>query len=71
MKLPSNIEKLLEGKDYKLDSIGKSDSQVMIFNDSVLKIVKYSSDNEEKIQVLRWAEGKLPVTIIICPILIS
>ena len=65
MKLPSNIEKLLEGKDYKLDSIGKSDSQVMIFDDSVLKIVKYSSDNEEKIQVLRWAEGKLPVPKVI------
>ena len=31
MKLPANIEKVLEGKEYRIDSIGKSDSQVMIF----------------------------------------
>lgn len=65
-KLPENIEKLLEGKEYQIDDIGKSDSQVMIFSDSVLKIVKYRSENEEVVRMLRWIEGKLPVPKVIC-----
>ena len=66
MELPLNIKKLLDGEEYKIDNIGKSDSQVLIFRDRVLKIVKYSSENEEKIQMFRWIDGKLPVPKVIC-----
>ncbi|MBR4760976.1 MAG: hypothetical protein IK078_12635 [Lachnospiraceae bacterium] len=63
MKLPENIEKILEGKEYKTDSIGKSDSQVMIFDDPVLKIARYSSENQEKVQMFRWIAGIHPESL--------
>lgn len=46
MNWPSEIEKLLEGEDYSYDSVGMSDSTIVLFDEKVLKIQKV---NWEKI----------------------
>ena len=63
--IPENIRRLIDGKTYDSDGIGMSGSQIMIFDDSVLKIVKYRKENEDTVQVMRWLEGKIPVPKVI------
>ena len=60
IKLPESIKKWMEGKTYTIDDIGKSESKVLIFDDAVLKIVKFRERNEKVIQMMRWMEGKVP-----------
>ena len=60
IKLPEGIKKRIEGKTYTMDDMGKSGSKVLIFDDAVLKIVKFRQRNEEVIKMLRWLEGKVP-----------
>ena len=63
--IPENIRRLIDGKIYDSDGIGMSGSQIMIFDDSVLKIVKCRKENEDTVQMMRWLEGKLPVPKVI------
>ena len=63
--IPENIRRLIDRKTYDSDSIGMSGSQIMIFDDSVLKIVKYRKENEDTVQMMRWLEGKIPVPKVI------
>ena len=63
--IPENIKKLIDGKTYDSDSIGMSGSQIMIFDDSVLKIVKCRKENEDTVQMMRWLEGKIPAPKVI------
>ena len=60
-KLPDSVKKLVEGKHFTVDDVGKSGSQIFIFGDSVLKIVPYDEKNDVGIKTMRWLEGKLPV----------
>lgn len=64
--IPENIRRLIDGKPYDSDDIGMSGSQIMIFDDSVLKIVKYRKANEDTVHMLRWLEGELPAPKVIC-----
>ena len=69
--LPHNIQKLIEGKPYKVDGIGMSGSHVFVFDDCVLKVVEAQNErirhkNDESVQVMRWLEGKIPVPKVLC-----
>ena len=66
MNLPRSILKAISGKAYRTDGIGKSDAQVVLFDDCVLKIAPYRKKNEETIRVMRWLEGRLPVPKVLC-----
>lgn len=66
INIPDNIRKLIAGKPYDEDNIGMSGSQIMMFDDSVLKIVKYREENEETVRMMRWLDGKIPVPKVIC-----
>lgn len=66
INIPENIKRLIDGKNYDADNIGMSGSQIMIFDDMVLKIVKYRKENEDTVQMMRWLSGKLPVPRVIC-----
>ncbi len=66
MSVPESIQKLIGGKTYTSDTTGMSGSNIMLFDDSVLKIVKYRKENEETIRMMRWLEGKIPVPKVIC-----
>ena len=58
---PPVIAEKTAGKVYHTDGVGRSDSEVLLFDDMVLKIEKTSelADNEEK--MMSWLHGKLPV----------
>lgn len=58
---PAAIRRMTEGKPYKADGIGMSGSQILIFDDAVLKIVKYRQENAETVRMMRWLEGRIPV----------
>lgn len=64
--IPNNIQNLIKGKSYEVDDIGKSGSQIMIFDDMVLKIVKYRAENDSSVEMMRWLEGKIPAPKVIC-----
>lgn len=65
-KLPDEIKRLTAGKKYMSDDMGMSGSQIMIFDDTVLKIEKYREENDATVRMMRWLEGKLPVPKVIC-----
>ncbi|MBQ2050415.1 MAG: tRNA (guanosine(37)-N1)-methyltransferase TrmD [Spirochaetales bacterium] len=49
----------------KAETIGLSGAKVIIFDSSVLKIEKVSSQSRREVQALIWLEGKLPVPKVI------
>lgn len=59
--IPKNIKDKTNGKKYKTDSVGMSDSQVLIFEDIVLKIQEKSSETENEAEMMKWLYGRLPV----------
>ncbi len=66
MKLPESISRLIEGKQYSIDDVGMSGSQILVFDDAVLKIVKCRKENDDTVQMMRWLEGRIPVPRVIC-----
>lgn len=58
--LPKQIEELVKDKPYTLSNIGMSGSQVLMFEDMVLKIEMRSDYVEKQVRIMRWLEGKLP-----------
>lgn len=66
LRVPDSIQKLINGKPYEADGIGMSGSKILLFDDMVLKIVRYRPENEETVAVMRWLEGKLPVPKVLC-----
>ena len=58
--LPKQIEELVKDKPYTLSDIGMSGSQVLMFEDMVLKIEQRSDYVEKQVRIMRWLEGKLP-----------
>ena len=65
LQVPSRIRKYIDNKAYTIDSIGMSGNQVLIFDDMVLKIERYSANVEQQVQLMQWIEGKLPVPRVI------
>lgn len=61
MRLPNKIETIIADKAYQLDAIGMSDSQVLLFDDMVLKIQQESDEARTERTMMDWLSGKLPV----------
>ncbi|MBR5712378.1 MAG: aminoglycoside 3'-phosphotransferase [Lachnospiraceae bacterium] len=57
---PEQIRKMVEGKPYETDDMGKSGSEVLIYDDCVLKIEKECPKLAQMVEVMRWLDGKLP-----------
>jgi len=66
MWLPDKIRDAIGDRTYQLDDIGLSGSQVLVFDDMVLKIQPESSETKNEYEMMVWLEGKLPVPKIIC-----
>lgn len=64
-ELPISIQKHINNKIYKFDKIGESDSQVILFEDMVLKIEKTCRHSDREYDALKWLSGRLPVPEII------
>ena len=58
---PAPIQEILQERNYTADSVGQSDSQVLLFSDMVLKIQADSEESRNESQMLSWLSGRLPV----------
>jgi kanamycin kinase/aminoglycoside 3'-phosphotransferase-3 len=58
---PAPIQEILQERNYTADSVGQSDSQVLLFSDMVLKIQADSEESRNESQMLAWLSGRLPV----------
>ena len=45
IELPENIRKILLNKEFKVNTVGKTNSQVYMYNNMVLKIQKNNLNN--------------------------
>lgn len=61
MFLPETIRALLPEAEYTLDDLGRSQAQVLLFEDRVLKIEKDCNASANELNMMRWLHGKLPV----------
>lgn len=66
MQLPSAIQDHIGNRSYRLDDVGLSGSQVLLFDDMVLKIQPESDEVKNELTIMEWLDGKLPVPKIIC-----
>lgn len=65
-KLPESIRRRIAGKEARADDVGLSGAKTLIFEDCVLKIVRFRKENDKTVEVMRWLEGKLPVPRVLC-----
>lgn len=66
MELPVKIKNIIGSRTYTIDKTGMSDSQVICFDDMVLKIEKQCEESDNEHQMLFWLSGRLPVPKLIC-----
>jgi len=61
MKLPESISALTGSRPFSVDSVGLSGSQVVCFDDMILKIEPtcHNADNEQR--MMAWLSERLPV----------
>ncbi|SHO54086.1 APH(3') family aminoglycoside O-phosphotransferase [Anaerocolumna xylanovorans] len=64
--IPENIRKIIGSRPYSLDAIGMSDSQVICFDDMVLKIEKQGEESDNEHRIMFWLADKLSVPKILC-----
>lgn len=62
---PAEINKYIEGREHRIDSIGKSGSKVLCFDDIVLKIERQSEEADKEYNLLKWLYSQLPVPEVI------
>ena len=63
--LPGCISQILGERSGAVDAIGKSDSEIILFDDVVLKIEKQREESDNEHRMLRWLQGRLPVPEVI------
>lgn len=66
MNLPKRIKTMIGDRSYTLDEIGMSDSQVLLFNDMVLKIQPEGVEASTELEMMHWMRNRLPVPEILC-----
>lgn len=66
MDLPEKIKNIIGDRSYTLDEIGMSDSQVLLFDDMVLKIQPEGAEARTERKMMHWMRGRLPVPEILC-----
>lgn len=59
--IPNKIKEIIKNTPYSIDTIGMSKSQVICFNDMVLKIEKQHEESDNEHIMMKWLEDKLPV----------
>ncbi len=64
--IPKAIKSIVSDTPYTVDSVGLSQSQVLMFPNMVLKIEKYSRKVDEALQMMKWLDGKIPVPKVLC-----
>lgn len=65
MQIPASIKRRIGFQKGALDNIGRSEAQVLMFDDMVLKIQPDSNMSGNEHQMMRWLQGRLRVPEII------
>ena len=60
-QVPASIAAILGNQTGKMDNLGKSMAQVLLFDDYVLKIRPEGGWDTEDVKILQWLTGKAPV----------
>ena len=60
-QIPTSVAAVIGSQAGKLDELGKSRAQVLLFNDYVLKIRPADSWDTADVRILQWLAGKAPV----------
>lgn len=63
MFLPEKICNLIADENYEIDSIGMSESSVLIYENKILKVQEYNEEAENEYRMLQYLQGKLPVPL--------
>lgn len=66
MKIPDKIYKIIGEQDSRIDTVGKSESQVICYRDMVLKIEEQGVESDNERRMMAWLDGRLPVPKILC-----
>lgn len=66
MRIPDKIQVLIGGRQYAADKIGMSGSNVLLFDDMVLKIQPDDEESKNEYRVMQWLSGRLPAPEAIC-----
>ncbi len=61
MNIPNKIKEIIGDMSYSIDTIGMSNSQVIYFDDMVLKIEKQGEESDNEHKMMAWLANKLPV----------
>ena len=56
---PTVIAEKTAGEAFETDSVGRSDSAVLLFADKVLKIEKTSTVSDNEYAILQWLDGRV------------
>ncbi len=65
MIIPESIKKIIGRRDFSFDAMGMSGSQVLCFDDMVLKIEPVCDNSNSERAMMEWLKGRLPVPDII------
>lgn len=57
--IPEAIARRMGTADFKTDTVGRSDSTVLLLCDSVLKIERTSAVSDNEYAILKWLDGRL------------
>ena len=60
-QVPASMTAVLGNQTGKMDGLGKSRAQVLLFDDYVLKIRPADDWNTIDVKILQWLAGKAPV----------
>ena len=61
MNIPNEIKEIIGNRSYSIDTIGMSNSQVICFDDMVLKIEKQGEESDNELKMMGRLDNKLPV----------
>lgn len=61
LDLPDKIKNIIENETFSFDRVGMSDSSVILFSNSILKIQMLNKESENEYQIMKWLQDKLPV----------
>lgn len=65
MHIPYSISRHLQDESYQLDDVGRSEANVLIFHDRVLKIERECNISANEHTMMTWLQGRLPVPRVI------
>lgn len=65
LELPENIQAIVGTKEYSLDNVGMSDSEVRIYDKFVLKIQPQSEETNNESAIAKWIGNQIPIPTIL------